>query len=223
MRSQRPYDILFSLPIFTGMSREEMDKVVARARFDYHKLAAGEVVARQGDPCGQLFLLISGTLKSTIKAHHYAVTEWINAPAVLEQWHVFGLTQRFSRTYVAETQASYITLDKNGIQKIAGDSFIFRSNIINALSTNLQKQELRLWSPPPSSLAARIIFFMAAHALTPVGRKEFKIKMTDLAQIVNDSRLDVSRALNALQDKGLLSLSRGKIVIPDMKGLTQTT
>ena len=47
----------------------------------------------------------------------------------------------------------------------------------------------------------------------PYGHKLFHIKMNDLALLLNDSRLDISRALNAMQSRGLLSLSRGKIDI----------
>ena len=43
--------------------------------------------------------------------------------------------------------------------------------------------------------------------------------MTRLAEELNDSRLDVSIALNHLQDKGLIQLSRGKITVPAMEDL----
>jgi len=43
--------------------------------------------------------------------------------------------------------------------------------------------------------------------------------MNRLALELNDSRLNVSRALNRLQSKGLLSLHRGKIEIPLLEHL----
>jgi DNA-binding GntR family transcriptional regulator len=43
--------------------------------------------------------------------------------------------------------------------------------------------------------------------------------MTQLAAEVGDSRLDVSHALNRLQDNGLLSLHRGRIEVPQMERL----
>jgi DNA-binding GntR family transcriptional regulator len=39
--------------------------------------------------------------------------------------------------------------------------------------------------------------------------------MTRLAEEMGDSRLDVSRALNNMQQRGLIILHRGKIIIPD--------
>ena len=43
--------------------------------------------------------------------------------------------------------------------------------------------------------------------------------MTRLASELNDSRLNVSQALNRLQTAGLLSLGRGKIDIPALERL----
>ena len=48
-----------------------------------------------------------------------------------------------------------------------------------------------------------------------------KIKMEDLAQIVNDTRTGVSKTLNNMQAKGLVELHRGEIVIPDAKKLSE--
>jgi DNA-binding GntR family transcriptional regulator len=41
--------------------------------------------------------------------------------------------------------------------------------------------------------------------------------MTQLAKEINDSRLDVSRALNRLEMQGWLTLSRGHIDIPSIE------
>jgi DNA-binding GntR family transcriptional regulator len=41
--------------------------------------------------------------------------------------------------------------------------------------------------------------------------------MTQLADELGDSRLDVSRALNQLQRDGLLELRRGRIIVPQME------
>ena len=45
--------------------------------------------------------------------------------------------------------------------------------------------------------------------------------MEDLAEEICDSRLNVSRALNAMQDEGLIRLGRGSIHIPQVEMLIQ--
>ena len=43
--------------------------------------------------------------------------------------------------------------------------------------------------------------------------------MERLAEEVNDSRLNISHALNAMQAEGLLQLHRGRIEIPQLERL----
>ena len=42
-----------------------------------------------------------------------------------------------------------------------------------------------------------------------------KIKMDDFARCVDDTRLNVSKVLNSLQEQKLLELHRKEIIIPD--------
>ena len=46
--------------------------------------------------------------------------------------------------------------------------------------------------------------------------------MTRLAEEVNDSRLNVSIQLNAMEDEGLITLQRGIITIPALEKLLQS-
>ena len=71
----------------------------------------------------------------------------------------------------------------------------------------------------PDSLEDRIVRFFVQHCIYPAGPKVFHILMNRLADELNDSRLDVSRALNALQREGKIVLRRGRVIIPLMERL----
>ena len=43
--------------------------------------------------------------------------------------------------------------------------------------------------------------------------------MEDLADLIDDTRINVSKILNELKQEGLVSLSRREIEIPDMNAL----
>ena len=62
---------------------------------------------------------------------------------------------------------------------------------------------------------------MVVHSIHPAGEKKIKIKMTTLAHELNESRLNISIELNKLQDDGLISLSRGMIIVPALELLRQ--
>jgi CRP-like cAMP-binding protein len=86
-----------------------------------------------------------------------------------------------------------------------------------------QKKMRQVWSRPPQSLEERVIRFLVQHTTYPAGHKVFNILMTRLADEVNDSRLNVSRVLNEMQHRGVISLGRGKIEIPQLERLLYST
>jgi len=90
---------------------------------------------------------------------------------------------------------------------------IFRINLLNMLSTYAQKNERMLLRRYPESLEGRVIRFIADRCLRPAGKKTVKIKMRQLALELNDSRLDISKALNHLEENGVVALRRNYIDI----------
>lgn len=213
------YDKLLRLPLFTGMSLDELQRIMSKMRMDFGKYAEKSVIVNNGEKCSRLLIIVDGTVESCAQAEDgsYMLFETLHAPLVLQQESIFGRFQEFTRSFIAKTQVSTLTLDKSEIQSLISKSMVFRLNMLGLLSTRLQKHEQELWRQKGLSMEARIISFFRLHCLTPVGHKLFKIKMTTLAEILNAARIDVSHALNALQEKHLVILSRGKVEIPDLQ------
>ena len=90
---------------------------------------------------------------------------------------------------------------------------------MNIISNRAQSLSNRLWAENTDNLERRIGNFILTHIERPAGRKTLKIKMEELAQVVNDTRVGVSRALNSMQEKGLLELHRGEMMIPNAEKL----
>lgn len=213
--------LLSGTPLFTGMSVDELQRVVGKTKIDFIKVEPGHVVVRQGDKCGQLLMLIGGSLAchASTDDSRYAVSETMWAPVVLQLDGMFGLFQQFTHTFTAQTAASLISIDKKEILRLVSTSIVFRLNLINTLSTALQRKQYDDWRQKPADLAGRIALFMRRRCLTPSGPKTFHIKMETLAAELKDSRLNVSRTLNAMQGRGLLRLCRGRIEVPAMQDL----
>jgi CRP-like cAMP-binding protein len=215
------YSKLVALPLFMGMSQEELHEVVSVTKFEFMKYTAGEVVAQEGDLCGRLLLLVDGMLEVVTPAddHSYMVYETSGAPAVLQPECAFGFSQRFTRTFTARSSCSLISIEKKEILTLTDNSLIFRLNLLNLISTALQKRQRDVWHSVPHDLNQRICRFFVTHCMHPAGHKVFKMKMTRLAAELNANRLQVSRALNAMQDARLLTLRRGIIEIDSLEKL----
>ena len=67
----------------------------------------------------------------------------------------------------------------------------------------------------------KILNFLVLRSMKPEGKKILKIKMEDLASLIDETRINVSKVLNDLQEQGLVQLSRKEISIPALEKLTE--
>jgi CRP-like cAMP-binding protein len=213
------YNKLISLPLFMGMSKEDLEQIIATTKFDFIKTDAGDTIVKEGGKSGQLLLLVDGEVETCTAADDkgYTVIENLKAPGAIQPERAFGLTQRYSSSIKAVTGCSLICINKNEILKLTNDSLIFRINLLNSISTALQKKYHEAWRNIPSTLEQRICRFFVSHCVHPGGRKVFMIKMNRLAAEVNDNRLHVSQSLHRMSEQGIIALSRGKIEIHSLE------
>ncbi len=215
------YDQLLQFPLFEGMSRDDLAQIVGHTKFDFVKGAVNKVVIAEGRPCDRLYFLLAGTLSVETRSddHAYRVVEELSAPLMLQPEAIFGYYQAFTHTYIALSDVSFITLDKEEVRRLTEEFLVFRLNLLNYYSTQVQKLLRQPWRQYPEDLTQRIIRFLSQHCIYPAGRKMFHILMTRLADEVGDSRRDVSGVLNQMEHDGLLILHRGRIEVPQMERL----
>lgn len=221
MPSFQLYDHLLQFPLFQGLSRDNLAQVAGHTKFGFLKSEAGCVVVGEDEACRQLYFLLSGTLQAETCSddHAYSVVEQLQAPFLLQPEAIFGYNQRFTHTFKALTECSFITLDKDEVTRLSEEFLVFRLNLLNIFATQTQKLLHQPWQRYPATLTERIVRFFSQRCIYPAGPKEFLILMNRLADEVGDSRLDVSRALNQMKADGLLQLHRGRIVVPQMERL----
>ena len=221
MASLQIYEKLLQFPLFQGMSRDDLELVAGHTRFGFSKVSPGKTVIAEGEACTHLYFLINGTLRveTTADDKGYKVVEHMSAPYILQPEAIFGYSQRYTHTYVVENGANFITIDKDEVLRLSEDFLVFRLNLLNLYATHAQKLSRQFWRYAPVSLSDRIVRFFVQHCVYPAGPKTFHILMNRLAAEVNDSRLDVSRVLNRLQQEGKIVLHRGRVEIPQMERL----
>lgn len=215
------YSKLLRQPLFQGMSRSDLDLMVDHLKFGFRTYGDGETVMADGEPCRRLMMLTDGRIetRATAADKGYSVCEEAAAPQTIQPERLFGLTQRYTAAGRAKGKCHIITLGKEDVMWLAENFMIFRLNLLNILSTQAQKAARGRWAHLPGSLRQRIVRFFVGHCGKPAGEKRFYIKMTRLADELNDSRLNISRELNRMQGEGLITLTRGIITIPAMERL----
>ncbi len=212
---------LLNTPLFQGISKSDLHSIVGQTKFDFGKYRPQEVIVKANTPCTSMIFLLDGTLVATSKAtdNSYTIKESISAPMQIQPERLFGMHQTYTSSFNARTTCNTLSLTKSEVNILCDKYDVFRINLINLLAAGIQKAEDRNWLSGHIPLRMRIIRFFTLHCLRPAGEKSIKIRMTDLAEEVNDSRLNISVELNKLQNENLIFLTRGMIHIPALERL----
>jgi len=215
------HEQLLQFTLFQGMSRTELMEVVGHTKLDFSKLAADKWLAKEGDACSHLVFLTHGTLmvQTVSDDHKCTVVERVNAPYVVQPERLFGLTHKYASSFKTLTPCNFISLDKQEVMLLLETQLVFRLNMLNMLAAETQRLHHNAWRSAPPTLRAALVRFFFSRCTYPAGPKTFYVLMNQLAAELNDSRLDISRALNAMQQDGLLALYRGRIEIPMLERL----
>ena len=217
------YDNLLLLPLFQGLSISEFTTILEKVRFHFQTIQEGETFIRQGEACQQLCFLLNGkaVAQTMVEKPEYTLSETLDAPTLIEPQSLFGMQPYYTATYQAQTQVKVLTIDKNYIFTELDKYDIFRLNLLNILSSRVQTANQKLWNAYVGTLNEKVIRFITLRSQQPSGgEKMLKITMEDWANLIDETRINLSKLLNELQDKGLLQLKRREFYIPDFEKLT---
>lgn len=198
-----------------------MMQLTGNTRFDFMKVDAGKTVVKEGDVCNSLYFLVKGTVSvdTCPDDRSYRMNEQLSAPWLIQPEVIFGLSLRYTYTVKTLDECRFILLSKDEVLRLFDDILTFRLNLLNLLASLSQQRQHKMWRRAPQNMQERIIRFIADHCIYPAGPKKLYMLMSQLGKELNDSRLDVSKALNEMQHQGLLELHRGCIVIPMLEHL----
>lgn len=211
------YDTLLQLPLFQGLCHEDFTNILEKVKIHFTRYKAGDTILESETPCTQLVFLLKGEASTVTTSHDKTLTfiEQMEAPYVIEPHALLGMNINYVSSYVAQTEVNTIGISKTFVLTTLLKYDIFRLNYMNMISTRTQTLYARLWEEAPKDLEDKIIRFILIHTEKYQGEKTLKIRMDDLAHYLDNTRLNVSKALKNLQEQGLIALHRKEIVILD--------
>lgn len=215
------YECLMELPLFQGMGRQDITNLVECMKIEFKKIPSGHKVVERDMPCEGFVFVIKGCVRQIIEEEnrYFSLEETLQAPVILEPEVLFGLNTRYSRTVIAHGDVSIMKVNKKDIIERLIPIQVFQLNMMNLLSTRIQKLQINNLKRPYGCVEEKIIRLIRKTVTKPSGEKVLKAKMEDLALVLEESRLKVSKALNNLNEQGLVELKRKEIVIPALEHL----
>lgn len=217
------YESLLRLPYFQGMSKDELTQILDKVKLDFISTTNGESIVRQGEKCNRFIILLKGffTAETLSEDGSYKLTELIEAPYALEPYSLFGRSTDYKRGYTAKGEGSILGIDKSYFYSDFMKRNIFTINLLNLICHKTQLLSRITWEDAPECIEGKIARFIAQRSETLSGQKHLTIRMEQLASQLHETRINISRALNSLQQKGLVELSRKEINIPSFEKLLQ--
>ena len=215
------YENLLSLPYLQGMSKDDITAILDKVKLEFQCHGEGNTICNKGDECNKFIILTKGAITSTATAPDgsYTIEEEHKAPHAIEPYSMFGYPTIYTHNYTSKGDSTTLVIDKSYFFSEFTKQNIFTLNFMNLVSRRAQIQSSIAWNHTPTSIEGRIIMFIAQRCETTTGSKKVKIKMERLAGILCETRLNVSKALNSLQECELITLSRKEIHIPDFSKL----
>ena len=205
---------LLSLPLFQGMTKNELVEVAASKPVRQQRYGKRQVVAGLNQPSKGLLLLLEGRLSVSGEWREgaYRTTETISAPYVIEPERCFGLHQRYQRQYVAKTVCRVLYIPKTDVLALTRTYMVFKLNLLNTISAIAQQKKLTLLTGS-RCLADMLLCFLREHFLSGSEEQKVYVTMNQIAEMTYCSRLEVSKALNLLNERNDITLQRGIITL----------
>lgn len=215
------FERLLQLPLFQGLTQQEISDVLSHVRLDFANYHRGDEVVMQDEACRTLVYIISGEMTAEYRdpKERFMFMEYLPHLKVIEPYNMFGMHQKFSRTYTFSTEGTTLTIDKQMLLKNLMENDIIKINFMNITSNKYQQLLHLMWDFPDDTPRNKIVKFILSHSIVPKGKKDIQIKMRDLADIIHETRLNVSGALNEMQEEGLVTLQRGGFTIGELQNL----
>jgi CRP-like cAMP-binding protein len=203
--------------LLLGLAPRELDSVLRGAA--RRQFRANSVVIRQGDPASHLFLLTRG------RARYFFVTP--EGRRILLRWlapgDVFGAIAILSRPafYLVGTEVlkegEALAWDRPMIRSLAMQHPKLMDNALSIAADYVQ-WDLELHSTLSGGSARQKLASLLLRLAHEIGQRvsggiEVEVTNEDLAAASNLTLFTVSRLLSALQKKGVLVKSRGKVVL----------
>jgi CRP/FNR family transcriptional regulator, cyclic AMP receptor protein len=221
------HDVLAGLSrsyLFEGMTPDQLRPLAAVATT--RRLARGEFIFHLGDRADEIFVLLSGELKTfVVDADGYEVVHFVHGPGMTvgEPGYFSAERSRIVET-VAVEPSTLIRLHRRELAPFMERHGNVKDRALEGLASNTRWQTTMISSLATRPLADRLVLRLLelvdsspkripGQAVTP------KISQSTLASMVGVSRENVNRALAALTTDGSIRQERGRYVLIDEERL----
>lgn len=219
--------LLGSIPLFAGLSAEQLGKIAALAQV--RSYAGREVVVNQGEPARALFAIVRGRLKVVSCAPDGRDT----VLGIMAEGEVFGEVALLdgglrSASCTAIEPCELLVIDRAQFMELLESSPAIAVKLLDVLAQRLrrlsQRSEDAAFLDVPSRLARSLLDLatrFGESTRTPAKeiRISLKLSQQELGDLVGATRESVNKHLSEWTRQGIVKLQSGWMVISDIESV----
>ncbi|MCF8347111.1 MAG: Crp/Fnr family transcriptional regulator, partial [Bacteroidales bacterium] len=217
-------DVLGRNPLFMGLGRHAIGRMIRDIHHQVKKLNKGAILANEGDPVAALIILVQGTVAGEMIDDEGNVlrVETISAPRAIATAFLFGKMNAFPVTITALEETRLLMIPKDTLPALFASNRVIMQNFLDMISDRAQflSRRIRVLSIP--DLRGKLAYYLLEQ-MSSTGHHAFSLPHTqqELAEQFGVTRPSVGRTLRELHNKGYITARGKSIKILNEKGLSQ--
>lgn len=215
------YDLMLELPIFQGLSHEQLTAILEKVPFHFKKYRPNEYLVRSGDPCDEVLFILSGRVRMVTPTYrdNILIAEDFEAPHTVPFYYLFGRETKGRSSIYAQGAVGAMTIDKENFLRMIETNRLMLINVLNILSSHAQKQHLVLDSTGESSPQIRLAKWLLAYTSRPTKNIIVDAERKDWCSLLNLDDIQFKQALDNLERENYIECQDGKLKLTDRYGL----
>lgn len=135
------YETLMNLPLFRGAAQSQIFSFIEKTNLDFRSYNPEDLIVEEGDICGTLRCLVSGSMEIThrIFEGEVIVTERLDAPSFIAPDRLFGIDNRIPYSVRAVSRCGTLDIEKSEYLDLLMGNHVFMLNYLNLLSLVAQR------------------------------------------------------------------------------------
>ena len=197
-------EILSRMSLFEGCDPEALYQLLREAPNSLRTYKEGEFIARQGDVCRSLFILIKGHVRTQMEnAEGKQLTiDWIKAPDILAPAFIYASENRFPVNVEATELCEVLVMDRIRFEEFMHAQPAVMRNFIATISDRSLFLSRKL---NEFALKSRLLNYLKMHGGIH--------NQQEVAFILGVARPSLARALSELIAEGKVTMSGKQVIL----------
>lgn len=195
------------MSLFEGCEAEALHQLLREAPNSLRIYKEGEYIARQGDACRSLFILMKGNVKTQMEnAEGKQLTiDWIKAPDILAPAFIYASENRFPVNVEATELCEVLVMDRARFEAFMHAQPTVMRNFIAIISDRSLFLSRKLNEFALQSLKSRLLNYLQMHGGIH--------NQQEVAFILGVARPSLARALSELIAEGKITMTGKQVVL----------